>query len=62
MQQARARCEEAMTIIADKWEEKSPDIAAIFGNDQHEIYGDDLNTPFMVFYGEKIPWAMQRSN
>lgn len=55
MKQARARCEEAMTRMADKWEAAKPDIAVIFGNDQHEIYGDDLNPPFMVFYGGKIP-------
>ncbi len=55
MKQARERCEQAMTAMADKWAEVKPDIAIIFGNDQHEIYGDDLNPPFMVFYGDKIP-------
>ena len=55
MKQARERCEQAMTTMADKWAEVNPDIAIIFGNDQHEIYGDDLNPPFMVYYGDKIP-------
>lgn len=55
MKQAHARCEEAIIALADKWEEKSADVAVIFGNDQYEIYGDELNPAFMVFHGEKIP-------
>lgn len=55
MEQAYARCEEAMTKMADKWEATGADVAVIFGNDQREIYGDELSPPFMVYCGEKIP-------
>lgn len=54
MRKAHDRCHVAMEKLADKWEEKGCDIAIIFGNDQHEIYGDELNPPFMIYYGAKI--------
>jgi len=54
MRTAHERCHSAMKSLANKWEEKSCEIAIIFGNDQHEIYGDELNPPFMVYYGDKI--------
>jgi OH-DDVA oxygenase/3-O-methylgallate 3,4-dioxygenase len=50
------RCHLAMEKLADKWEETKPDVAVILGNDQNEVYEtDELNPPFMVFYGETIP-------
>jgi Catalytic LigB subunit of aromatic ring-opening dioxygenase len=55
MTESHARCHAAMRTMADKWVEVGADVAVIFGNDQHEVYGDDINPPFMVFYGEKIP-------
>ena len=51
-----ARCHAAMERLADKWEAVGADIAVILGNDQDEIYEtEELNPPFMVFFGEKIP-------
>jgi hypothetical protein len=51
-----ARCHAAMEKLADKWEAVAPDVAVILGNDQDEIYQtDQLNPPFMVFYGDTIP-------
>ncbi|MGE3245210.1 MAG: hypothetical protein AB7F96_18755 [Beijerinckiaceae bacterium] len=55
MEQAHARCEEAMTKMAGKWDAAGADVAIIFGNDQREIYGDELSPPFMVYCGGKIP-------
>jgi OH-DDVA oxygenase/3-O-methylgallate 3,4-dioxygenase len=55
MQRSYDRCHEAMHKMADKWDEAGADVAVIFGNDQNEIYTDELNPPFMVFYGDKIP-------
>jgi hypothetical protein len=56
----RKRCDIGMEKLADKWEEAKPDIAVILGNDQNEVYEtEQLNPPFMVFYGEKIPNYMQ---
>ncbi len=52
----RERCDVAMNKLADKWEEVGADVAVIHGNDQDEVYKtDQLNPPFMVFYGETIP-------
>lgn len=51
-----ARCGAAMAKLADKWEEVGADVAVILGNDQNEIYEtDQLNPPFMVFFGDMIP-------
>jgi hypothetical protein len=54
MTAAHAACHAATERLADAYEAMKADIAVIFGNDQHEIYGDDLSPPFMVYYGEKI--------
>ncbi|MGZ3409806.1 MAG: DODA-type extradiol aromatic ring-opening family dioxygenase [Xanthobacteraceae bacterium] len=51
-----ARCDAAMEILADKWDEIGADVAVILGNDQDEVYQtEQLNPAFMVFFGEKIP-------
>jgi len=51
-----SRCHAAMETLADKWEEVGADIAVILGNDQNEIYEtEQLNPPFMVFFGDTIP-------
>jgi Catalytic LigB subunit of aromatic ring-opening dioxygenase len=50
------RCHAGMAKLADKWDEIRPDVAVILGNDQDEVYEtEQLNPPFMVFYGDKIP-------
>src|SRR5215831_15885889 len=50
-----SRCHAAMETLADKWEEVGADIAVILGNDQNEIYEtEQLNPPFMVFFGDTI--------
>jgi len=50
------RCHIGMARLADKWDEIKPDVAVILGNDQDEVYEtDQLNPPFMVFYGDTIP-------
>jgi hypothetical protein len=54
MTAAHAACHAATERLADAYEAMKADVAVIFGNDQHEIYGDDLSPPFMVYYGEKI--------
>jgi OH-DDVA oxygenase/3-O-methylgallate 3,4-dioxygenase len=51
-----ARCQAAMEKLADKWDEAGADIAVVLGNDQNEVYEtEELNPPFMIFFGEKIP-------
>lgn len=55
MAAAHARCQGAMEKVADIWQSLDVDVAVILGNDQQEIYGDDLSPVFMVYYGDKIP-------
>jgi hypothetical protein len=51
-----SRCHVAMEKLADKWDQIGADTAVILGNDQNEIYEtDQLNPPFMVFFGDTIP-------
>jgi len=47
-------CHAATERLADAFAAMKADVAVIIGNDQHEIYGNDLSPPFMVYYGEKI--------
>lgn len=55
MTKAHGRCQRAMASLAEVWRDAKCDAAIIFGNDQQEIYGDDLIPPFMVYYGDAIP-------
>ena len=54
MTAAHAACHVAGERLADAYEAMKADVAVIFGNDQHEIYGDDLSPPYMIYYGDKI--------
>ena len=49
------RCHDGMEKLADKWDEVKPDVAVILGNDQGEVFNDEFNPSFMVFYGDKLP-------
>lgn len=55
MAEAHARCQAGMKGLADVWAGIDADVAVILGNDQQEIYGDDLSPVFMVYYGAEIP-------
>jgi hypothetical protein len=49
------RCRAAMETMADTWAASGADVAIILGNDQEEVFGDEFNPSFAVFYGDKIP-------
>ena len=49
------RCHVAMETLADKWEEIGADVAVILGNDQREVFNDEFNPAFMIYYGDKLP-------
>lgn len=49
-----ARCQQAIKVMADKWQELSPDVAVIIGNDQRELFLDDFIPAIDVFWGETI--------
>jgi OH-DDVA oxygenase/3-O-methylgallate 3,4-dioxygenase len=49
-----ARCQAAIKIMADRWAAAAPDVAVILGNDQREIFLDDVIPCIDVFWGETI--------
>lgn len=53
--QARSQaCDDALKVLAAKYAEIKPDIAVIIGNDQKELFDDDNNPAFAVYWGETI--------
>ena len=49
-----AACRAAMGRMTEKYDEIAPDVAAIVGNDQREIFGDDFMPAFAVYHGETV--------
>ena len=49
------KCHDATAELAKAYAAFNADVAVILGNDQNEIYGDDLSPPYMIYYGAKIP-------
>ena len=49
-----ARCHEAISAMSDRFTEVGPDIAIIFGNDQRELFLEDLTPAITVFTGETM--------
>lgn len=49
-----AACRAAIAHMAKVFDEVKPDIAVIVGNDQMEVFGDDLIPAFSVMMGESI--------
>ncbi|MDX6740616.1 hypothetical protein [Actinocorallia sp. A-T 12471] len=50
-----AACRAALDELADVFAEARVDVAVIFGNDQAEIFGDDLVPALSVYRGAQIP-------
>jgi hypothetical protein len=49
-----ARCQQAITHMADIYAEAKIDVAVIFGNDQNELFTDGLMPAFTIFNGTTI--------
>ena len=49
-----ARCMNAVKKMADIWDDVKPDVAVIMGNDQKEIFTDQVIPAFTVFSGETL--------
>ena len=49
-----AACQRAIAELARRFATAAPDVLVIVGNDQREIFKDDLTPPFSVFYGESV--------
>lgn len=50
----QARCQRAISALADVWEARRPDLAVIIGNDQKEIFTGDHIPAFAVFWGDYV--------
>ena len=49
-----ARANAAVGKLAEAWRTARPDVAVIIGNDQHELFVEDLMPAFTVFWGKEI--------
>lgn len=50
----KTACDMAIGRMADAFKAAAPDVAVIFGNDQEELFLDDMLPAFTIFNGEKI--------
>ncbi len=49
-----AACQRALETLGAKFREAKPDIAIIVGNDQREVFKEDLTPALLVYTGEQI--------
>ena len=49
-----ARCQRALEAVGRKFKDVAPDAFVIVGNDQREIFSDDLTPAVTVFRGKEI--------
>lgn len=49
-----ARCQRALDALARKLGEVAPDVVIVVGNDQREIFGEDLTPAIALYRGERI--------
>src|SRR3954470_10485429 len=50
-----ARCQRALDTVGKKFKDVAPDAFVIVGNDQREIFSDELTPAITVFRGLEIP-------
>jgi len=53
-QERFARCQRALDAVGKKFKETAPDAFVIVGNDQREIFSEDLTPAVTVFRGQQI--------
>ena len=51
----QARCHAAIGVLAERFAGLGIDLAVIVGNDQRELFLDDLTPAITIFHGESIP-------
>lgn len=57
------RNQRALDELARRFREAKPDVVLIFGNDQREVFQEDVTPAFLVFNGEEIeniPWSEEK--
>jgi hypothetical protein len=50
----QARCQRAISELADVWAARRPDLAVIVGNDQKEVFTSDHIPAFAIFWGDYV--------
>jgi 3-O-methylgallate 3,4-dioxygenase len=53
-QSRHAACHAALDVLAVKYAEAAPDVAVIVGNDQRELFTEENNPAFAIFWGATI--------
>ena len=48
------RANAAVEVLARAWQEARPDVAVIMGNDQHELFVEDVMPAFTIFWGKEV--------
>src|ERR1044071_6254276 len=54
-QERYARCQRALDAVGKKFKDVAPNAFVIVGNDQREIFSDELTPSITVFRGAEIP-------
>jgi len=49
-----AQCQRALDVLAEKLGDAAPDVAVIVGNDQREIFKEDLTPAITLYLGQRI--------
>lgn len=49
-----ARANAAAARLAEAWRAAKPDVAVILGNDQHELFVEDVMPAFTIFWGKEL--------
>jgi hypothetical protein len=49
-----AQCQRALDVLAGKLDDAAPDVAVVVGNDQREIFTEDLTPAITLYRGERI--------
>ncbi len=48
-------CQKAITVLGDTLIKANVDVVVVFGDDQHEQFGDDNMPTFAIYHGKSIP-------
>ena len=57
-----ARCQRALDAVGRKFKDVAPEAFVIVGNDQREIFSNDLTPAITVFRGQEIENILERNN
>jgi hypothetical protein len=55
MRERDEACQKAIKTLGDILQEAKPDVAVVFGDDQHEQFYDDNMPTFAVYHGKSLP-------